>query len=78
MVKTSGKLSKPELLTNVLVFINKYIFFNILKLDLGVYINDVNNTIKQYFVRLVMIFFKGFFNDNLDYEDKLITFLLCE
>ena len=56
-VKTSGKLSKPKLLTNVLVFINTYIFFNILKLDLGVYINDVNNATKQYFVSLVMIYF---------------------
>ena len=51
-VETFGTFRKPLLFANVLVLFNKK-----KSLELGVYINDVNNTIKQYFVSLVMIYF---------------------
>ena len=67
-VITSGFFRKPQFYAKVLVFIN--IFLTNLTLDQGVYINDVKINIKQYFVGLFMIFFKGFVNDNIDYDDK--------
>ena len=34
---------------------------------------DGGSVIKQYFLSFIMIYFYGFVNDNIDYDDKLMT-----